>query len=181
MFHATVDWSEYRVGKREMMAELRELRFRAVNEASRVGANSAKRRGRYQNQTGELRGSIKPVRARATSTGVLGGYQATAKHASYVEYGTRPHEILPLNYDVRSGRPVSRISGKRVTVQAGAGRGKFLRFYIGGRVVFAKRVMHPGTAPDPFMDPSAVDATVALTEHLERGITKMANRIWSRG
>ena len=43
----------------------------------------------------------------------------------FVTGGTRPHEIRP------------------VTAKA-------LRFNVGGRVVFAKKVNHPGTKPNPF-------------------------------
>ena len=43
-------------------------------------------------------------------------------YAKFVEFGTRPHII--------SARP-----------------GRMLRFTVGGRVLFRKRVMHPGTKP----------------------------------
>ena len=73
-------------------------------------------------KTGELRASLF---SRQTSP-----YQmeigATAPHAIFVHQGTRPHEILPV-------------------------RAKALRFMIGNRVVFAKRVWHPGTRAQPFV------------------------------
>lgn len=56
-------------------------------------------------------------------------------YAIFVEEGTAPHEILPVN------------------AQA-------LRFEMHGKVVFAKRVNHPGTAPQPFIRETA-DATRA--------------------
>ncbi len=46
--------------------------------------------------------------------------------ALYVVHGTRPHIIRPV-------------------------RAQALRFTIGGRVVFAKVVMHPGTKPNDFL------------------------------
>ena len=46
----------------------------------------------------------------------------TAPHALYIEQGTRPHVILPR-------------------------RARALRFEINGRVVYARRVNHPGTKP----------------------------------
>ena len=64
---------------------------------------------------------------------VLGARQATFSTGSFegVDYtpfvidGTRPHVILPR-------------------------RARHLRFVIGGRVIFARRVRHPGTRPNPF-------------------------------
>lgn len=55
---------------------------------------------------------------------------ATALHGVYVEYGTRPHEIRPV-------------------------RAKFLRFEIGGKVIYTKLVRHPGTRAQPFVRPAA--------------------------
>lgn len=48
-------------------------------------------------------------------------------YAQAVNDGTRPHIIRPKN-------------------------AKALRFRVGGRVVYAKVVHHPGTRPNPFLD-----------------------------
>lgn len=48
-------------------------------------------------------------------------------YATYVNDGTRPHVIRPRNAQV-------------------------LRFRVGGRIVFARKVDHPGTKPNPFLD-----------------------------
>lgn len=45
---------------------------------------------------------------------------STARHAYYHHEGTKPHQILPEN-------------------------GRLLRFNVGGKVVYARRVSHPGT------------------------------------
>lgn len=50
-------------------------------------------------------------------------------YATFVVDGTKPHEILPKNASV-------------------------LAFQINGTTVFAKRVHHPGTSPNPFVDES---------------------------
>lgn len=55
---------------------------------------------------------------------------AGAEYAMAVHEGSRPHVIEP-----RSRRA--------------------LRFYVGGREVFATRVHHPGNAPDPWLTRSA--------------------------
>lgn len=81
--------------------------------------------------SGELRASIS---VRVESDKVIVG--PTAPYASYVEFGTKPHEIRPKNPD-------------------GA-----LRFKVNGEYVYAKVVNHPGTKAQPFVQP-AFDAWVA--------------------
>ena len=73
-------------------------------------------------KTGELRSSLFS-RQLSTSSMEIG---ATAPHSVYVHQGTRPHEILPV-------------------------RARALRFNWRGKIVFFKRVMHPGTKPNPFV------------------------------
>lgn len=72
-------------------------------------------------KTGELRASIKVVR---TSKATIEVYP-TAEHALYVQRGTRPHII----------------------------RGKPVLSWIGadGKRIFARKVSHPGTRPNPFI------------------------------
>ncbi|MCM6777937.1 hypothetical protein NDR87_31435 [Nocardia sp. CDC159] len=57
---------------------------------------------------------------------------ATARHARYVHDGTRPHVITP----------------RRAAV---------LRFEVGGRTVFARRVQHPGYRGNPFLSSAVRD------------------------
>lgn len=52
--------------------------------------------------------------------------EATSQAALYHHEGTRPHAILPR-------------------------RARALRFKQGGRVVYARRVFHPGTRPNPYL------------------------------
>ena len=73
-------------------------------------------------KTGELRSSLFS-RQVSTSSMEIG---ATAPHAIFVHQGTRPHEILPV-------------------------RAKALRFNWRGKIVFFRRVWHPGTKPNPFV------------------------------
>ena len=76
-------------------------------------------------RTGRLKQSIRKIVK--PSRAVIG---PTVPYAIYVEYGTRPHEILPV-------------------------RAKALRFEVDGKVVFAARVHHPGTRPQPFIRETA--------------------------
>lgn len=82
----------------------------------------------FQDKTGKLRASI-----RQRTTGRFEGQLYTlprAKHATFIENGTRRHTILPK-------------------------RGTHLKFKAGGRTVFARKVEHPGTKPRPFMNAAA--------------------------
>ena len=65
--------------------------------------------------------------------------QALAPHAVYVEKGTRPHEIRPVNASV-------------------------LAFEIAGRMVFTPIIRHPGTKPNPFMQRAVEDARSKVDE-----------------
>jgi HK97 gp10 family phage protein len=78
-------------------------------------------------KTGKLAGSIvKDVSEDEASISALASY------AVYVEKGTAPHEIRPVNASV-------------------------LAFEAGGGVVFTRLVRHPGAKPNPFME-RAVEA-----------------------
>lgn len=70
--------------------------------------------------TGNLRDSI-GVRMQGDAV-IVGPDVSQAPYAGYVEFGTQPHEIRPKD------------------AQA-------LRFMVGGQVVFARVVHHPGTRP----------------------------------
>jgi hypothetical protein len=82
-------------------------------------------------------GAVTPTRAETI---------ASADYAAYVEQGTRPHEIRPRN------RKALRWAADGASARlSGTPRS-------GGRVRFAKRVMHPGTRAQPFMVPGAQKA-----------------------
>lgn len=70
--------------------------------------------------TGNLRGSI-GIRQQG-DTVIIGPDMSQAPYAGYVEFGTEPHDIRPKT-------------------------AKALRFKVGGRVVYARVVHHPGTKP----------------------------------
>lgn len=74
------------------------------------------------------------------AVGVFGG--RAARYAMIHHDGSRPHVIQ-------------------------ASPGKLLRFEIGGDVIFAKRVRHPGTKPNRFLTDAARD--VGLTIKGQRG------------
>jgi phage gpG-like protein len=77
--------------------------------------------------TGRLRASIRIESRRTLSLRSVFTIGSDVEYAAFVNDGTRPHIIRPKN------------------AQA-------LRFKIGGRVVYAKVVHHPGTRARPFLD-----------------------------
>ena len=76
-------------------------------------------------RTGRLKKSIR--KSVRPNKAVIG---PSVPYAVYVEYGTRPHEIRPV-------------------------RAKALRFEVDSKIVFAARVLHPGTRPQPFVRETA--------------------------
>lgn len=76
-------------------------------------------------RTGELRRRME-IKRKVIRTGLEGQVGSPVKYALLHHQGTRPHVILPR-------------------------RAKSLRFVVGGKVVFAKRVNHPGTRPNLYL------------------------------
>lgn len=109
---------------------------RALGMAGSLAVGHAKQTSMFHDRSAVLRNSI-------DYDGPVGSFSAGdmhitvtagAEHASYIEKGTRPHEI----------RPTFR---------------KALRWPIEGGYAFARIVRHPGTAPRPFLE-AARDWTV---------------------
>lgn len=74
--------------------------------------------------------------------------RSEAKHSASVEYGTKPHVIRATN-------------------------AKALSFKVGGKQVFAKKVNHPGTRPNPFMRSSARKVQKEIPKIFTREINKL--------
>ena len=87
------------------------------------------------------------IRAMVSAGGFAGSVSADAKYASFLENGTRAHEI--------HARP-----------------GGVLRFQVNGQWVSARAVQHPGTKPRPFMALAALKGAEILTRELEKNIAK---------
>lgn len=132
---------------------------------------------RWKNRTGELERRTRGFLTSLTTTGAEGVVESATDYASYLDAGTRPHEIRPLNYHWGAGRyvvPRSRVTGKRAKgVTFGAGRGKFLRFFgAGGGVVFARVVHHPGTRGDGYMGAAYLKAERVMLREIDVGIAR---------
>lgn len=85
--------------------------------------------------TGRLRASIRTTR-KLTARGPTYQVSTNVEYAPYVENGTRPHIIRPR-------------------------RAKALAFRVGGRLVFAQVVHHPGTKAQPFLSRAVREVGVA--------------------
>lgn len=110
---------------------LRSMLGAAVNVSIRDVQDYARQHHRYTTRTGTAERSISTRRTDTRFT-VKGEVGTTSPVTLYLHQGTRPHEIKP----------------KHRTVLRWAGSAGW---------VFAKRVYHPGTAPDSFIY-NALDA-----------------------
>lgn len=77
--------------------------------------------------TGRLRASIRIESRRSLGFRTIYTVGSDVEYAAFVNDGTRPHVIRPR-------------------------RAQVLRFNVGGQVVFARVVNHPGTRARPFLD-----------------------------
>lgn len=117
-----------------------------IADVAKVAYRSAKETTLFKDRTGELRGTLDIVDTGAYTKRVI----ARAKHSVFVENGTKAHTILPKN-------------------------GGLLRFTIGGRVVYARRVSHPGTEARPFMDNAAQAGSQAMRVGFDEAVARAAN------
>lgn len=85
--------------------------------------------------TGRLRASIRIESRRLLTLRSVYTIGSDVSYAPMVHDGTRPHQIRP-----KRAYTLSR------------GRKPALRFLVGGRVVYARVVNHPGTKARPFLD-----------------------------
>lgn len=95
--------------------------------------------------TGRLRASIRLESRRNLALRSIYTIGSDVYYAPYVNDGTRPHQIRPRS------------------------PGGTLRFMIGGRVVYAKVVNHPGTKPNPFLDKALREVAAASGYSFRQG------------
>ncbi len=149
----------------------------AVQAATAEAPAEALRVRTWKNRTGEAQRRTRGVLTALTRDGAEGLVESDVHYASYLDAGTRPHEIRPLNYHWGAGRyvvPRSRVTGKKVRgTTFGAGRGKFLRFVgASGGVVFARIVQHPGTKGDGYMGAAYHKAERVMEREIDVGIAR---------
>lgn len=142
MLHVEIDTAELRQRWARAMSVLESGLPRAVNTAVRGGAQHAINVHPYRDRSGDLTSSIRGELVMATKGEAVGEIRATAKYASFVENGTRPHVIE-------------------------ARRARFLRWESADGVHFAVSVNHPGGRPYPFLGPALLRSETLLERELD--------------
>ena len=111
--------------------KINETMSRAV-DALMVEAADRARQASFVDRSGNTRRSIEGgILAAETNDVQITGFVKAAGAARFIDGGTVPHEIVP--------RPER------------GGRGRLRFETVGGNIVFAKKVNHPGTQPNPFI------------------------------
>ena len=174
------DFHTKAVGTRRTMAAGTVRATRIALEAGAVHARSEHphkvRTGRLTS-TKELRGELR----QADDSGAWGYLVNYTPYGAYVEYGTKAHKIWPkaahgLNGPLRENQ-TRRATGKGPHEHI-VGRGIALRFRVGGVIVFARMVNHPGTSAMPFMQPAAEYAGLVLVRETENYTFAMVAKLW---
>lgn len=114
-----------RLDRADLRRVMREASSRELRTAGRMVINRAKVLAPVD--TGRLRASIQGELTRSWTLRPRFTVGSNVEYAAYVNDGTRPHIIRPRN-------------------------ARALRFMVGGQVVYARVVHHPGTRANPFLD-----------------------------
>lgn len=130
-----------RLDRADLRRVIRDASARELRTAGRQVVNRAKVLAPVD--TGRLRASIEGQLNRTWTLRPRFTVGSNVEYAPYVHDGTRPHVIRPRN------------------AQA-------LRFQVGGRVVYARVVNHPGTRARPFLDRALAEVTASRGYRIER-------------
>lgn len=143
----TFEWTGLDELERELRAadgELGTVVRDGLDEALHKVADDLRAAHPFEDHTNKLRDSIDGRVTSAGTGGADGVLEATADHASHVECGTSPHDIVPRRANV-------------------------LHWEDGGEDHFARRVRHPGTAPTRFLERAAERAADLAAANIDRG------------
>lgn len=121
-----------RVDQAQLRRVIRQASMRELENTGRRVVNRAKILCPVD--TGRLRASIKGKASRTWTLRPQFTVSSNVDYAQMVHDGTRPHIIRPRTKQV-------------------------LKFNVGGQVVFAKVVHHPGTRARPFLDRALAEET----------------------
>lgn len=132
----------------EGMAEL-QRRFEALGDTRKflgqIGLRAvAIAKEKVPRKTGNLGRTIRLGNVTDTDAQIIAGGQGGVGYAQIVEYGSRPHVIVPRNKKVLAWGGARRLSG---SLRSGS-----------AATIFARRVNHPGTKAKPFLKPAAEEA-----------------------
>lgn len=179
-----IDLSEFKVRRVQARRVFAAQVGAAVRMGIRAGVERAQTVHIHTRQTGHLTDSVEGHVTKSDDGGTEGYLENSASYAPFVEYGTSAHLIRPIDYeDAIGGKAARHTSGKRAgrfvkNPTFGVGRGKYLRFYVGGAVVFAREVQHPGTPAMPFMAPASEYAGMVIVELIETKACVALAAVW---
>jgi hypothetical protein len=158
---------------------------RAVRIALKEGADYARKNHPHQNRTGRLVSSAELFgeMRQANDSGAWGYLTNKTPYARIIEFGSKAHTIYPkaghgMVGPVRDGQ--TRRATGRGPHEHVVGRGLALRFRVGGRIVFAKSVSHPGTPALSFMRPAAEYAGEVVERETESFTFARVADLWER-
>lgn len=122
----------------------------AATEAGGDAVTFSREHHRYKSRTGALENATlaRTVRLRSGAKVVLKNAKA---YAASIDMGARPHVITPR-------------------------RGKFLRFMSGGKIVFARRVQHPGNQAYRFLYNATRHGYRMLAKRLTERLASVARK-----
>lgn len=138
--------------------------------------NDAK--SRAPSKTSDLVTSIGSVYGGVFSDGTLiGTVSASASHALFVEYGTRPHVIegKKENFTMYPRKGNKALAFNGIVVRSVKRTQRALRFPGRFGWSFATKVNHPGTSPNPFLRPALQSNRGNIEGQFEKA-TKLAIR-----
>ena len=139
-----VNGSDFRHSLEDLAIAVDRIATDALAAAVQETEQHANATSLYKDQTRELRASTQGTVDKAGMRAVVTN---KAKHAVFVHEGTKAHAIVARN-------------------------ATFLRFEVGGSVVFRRRVWHPGTKPRPFLRIAGEHGTTALERALHDGLNQ---------
>ena len=148
----------------------------AVWTAVESGASYARANHGYKDHTGALTLSISGVLDESVAANGASGYiEAAEKYASYVERGTRPHDIWPKEGHGFEG-PLRKGQSRRKKDDIGTHR-VALRWTSNGQTFFAAMVHHPGTEAIPFMQDAGDAAGLVLSHEIDQAVEAVSRLI----
>lgn len=132
-------------GKQNIGSNIRWAMVQAVNAVK----NTAQ--GKVAYKTGTLRRSIFTDIQANGYKGIIAQDFSVANYGIFIEYGTRPHDIIPVS--------------KKVLADARQG------------IIFGKLVHHPGTMAQPFMQPALEDNLDRIKDLFAEAMFKVVRQI----
>lgn len=175
-----VDLTEFHAFRKKFTDDVESL-TRASVVAAGIGAVHKAKLGAFKDRSGQLRANISSRYVGQRGSWFTVDVVSSMPYASYVNDGTRAHDIWPKAVHNLKG-PVREGQTRRATGTGPheyiVGRGLALRWKDGaGGQHFARMVHHPGTKPIPFMDQAREFGQLTFDTYFSRGFAGIAARL----